>query len=73
MHDLTILQQQAFDAIEQAQDASILEAIRVEYLGKKGKLTEILKNLVNLSAEDKPKMGQLVNQTKRDISACVGF
>ena len=52
MQDITNLQQQAVAVIEQAQDVSILEAIRVEYLGKKGKLTEILKNLVNLSAED---------------------
>ncbi len=71
MQDITILQQQAFAAIETAQNASVLEAIRVDYLGKKGRLTEILKNLVNLSAEDKPKMGQLVNQAKRDISVCI--
>lgn len=71
MQDITTLQQQAFSAIEQAQDASSLEAIRVDYLGKKGRLTDILKTLVNLSVEDKPKMGQLVNQAKRDISACI--
>ena len=71
MQDITILQQQAFAAILQAQDASALEAIRVDYLGKKGKLTEILKGLVNLSAADKPKMGQLVNQAKREISASI--
>ncbi len=46
--EIDILQQQAFAAIEQAQDANSLETIRVEYLGKKGKLTDILKNLVNL-------------------------
>ena len=71
MQDITILQQQAFLAIENADDAGVLEAIRIDYLGKKGRLTDILKNLVNLSAEDKPKMGQLVNQAKRDISACI--
>ena len=69
--EITILQQQAFAAIEQAPDANSLEAIRVEYLGKKGKLTDILKNLVNLSVEEKPKVGQFVNQAKRDISACI--
>lgn len=71
MQDITILQQQAFQAIDNASDASVLDAIRVDYLGKKGQLTDILKNLVHLSAEDKPKMGQLVNQAKRDISACI--
>ncbi len=68
MQDLTSLQQNAFTAIEQAQDINTLEAIRVDYLGKKGRLTDILKNLVHLSAQEKPKMGQLVNQAKRDIS-----
>ena len=68
MQDLTSLQQNASVAIAQAQDIQTLEAIRVDYLGKKGQLTDILKNLVHLSAEEKPKMGQLVNQVKRTIS-----
>ncbi len=71
MQDIIILQQQALAAIEQAMDANVLDAIRVDYLGKKGRLTDILKNLVHLSAEEKPKMGQLVNQAKRDISAAI--
>lgn len=68
MQDLISLQQNAFVAIDQAQDIHALEAIRVDYLGKKGRLTDILKNLVNLPAQEKPKVGQLVNQAKRDIS-----
>lgn len=69
MQDITILQQQAFGAIDQAKDVDSLEAIRVEYLGKKGKLTDLLKNLVNLSVEERPRVGQFVNQSKREISA----
>ena len=46
-----------------------LEAIRVDFLGKKGKLTEILKSLADLSAEDRPKVGQLINQAKREMSS----
>ena len=68
MQDLISLQQDAFVAIEQAQDIATLEAIRVDYLGKKGRITDILKNLVHLSAQEKPKVGQLVNQAKRDIA-----
>ncbi|MGQ3892135.1 phenylalanine--tRNA ligase subunit alpha [Legionella sp. CNM-4043-24] len=71
MQDITDLQQQAAQAISAAQDVNALEAIRVDYLGKKGRLTEILKNLVNLSAEEKPKMGQLVNVVKREISTLI--
>jgi len=48
-----------------------LESIRIDYLGKKGRLTEILKNLANLSAEEKPKVGQLINVVKRDITALI--
>jgi phenylalanyl-tRNA synthetase alpha chain len=69
MQDITILQQEALTAIEQASNVTVLEAIRVDFLGKKGKLTELLKGLVHLSAEDKPKMGQLVHLVKREISA----
>lgn len=71
MQDITTLQQQAFAAIEDVKDLAGLDAIRVDYLGKKGKLTDILKGLVHLSPEEKPKMGQRVNQLKRDISACI--
>lgn len=71
MQDIILLQQQAANAISQAQDIATLEAIRVDFLGKKGRLTEILKGLSSLSAEEKPKVGQLVNQAKREISALI--
>lgn len=68
MQEMTALQQQARDAIANAQEIQALEAIRVEYLGKKGKLTDILKRLAQLPADEKPKMGQAVNEVKREIS-----
>ena len=71
MQNISLLQEQAFKEIELANDAASLEVLRVDYLGKKGKLTDILKNLVHLSAAEKPIMGQQVNQVKRDISACI--
>ncbi|HHF7345630.1 TPA: phenylalanine--tRNA ligase subunit alpha [Legionella feeleii] len=71
MQDIIALQQQAADAIAQAEDVTALESIRVDYLGKKGQLTEILKGLANLSAEEKPKVGQLVNLAKREISLLI--
>ncbi|MBA2652888.1 MAG: phenylalanine--tRNA ligase subunit alpha [Tatlockia sp.] len=71
MQDINLLQSQAADAITKAQDVATLEAIRVDYLGKKGQLTEILKGLSVLSAEERPKFGQLVNQAKRDISILI--
>lgn len=71
MQDIILLQQQAAQAIAQAESIPALEAIRVDYLGKKGQLTEFLKKLADLPAAEKPKAGQLVNQAKRDISALI--
>lgn len=68
MQDISTLKEQALQAIAQANELTTLDAIRIEYLGKKGLLTEVLKSLVTLSAEEKPKMGQLVNQVKREIA-----
>ncbi|KTD17542.1 phenylalanine--tRNA ligase subunit alpha [Legionella jordanis] len=71
MQDINRLQQQASEAIAKANDLATLEAIRVDYLGKKGQLTEILKSLAHLSAEERPKVGQFVNQAKREISSLI--
>jgi phenylalanyl-tRNA synthetase alpha chain len=68
MQDLSTIQQNACVAIENANNIDVLEAIRIEYLGKKGLLTDILKNLVNLPANEKPVIGQKVNQVKRELS-----
>ena len=69
MQDILVIQNQASDAIAGAQDINSLEAIRVEYLGKKGKLTELLKGLAHCSPQERPKLGQLVNGVKQEISA----
>ena len=71
MQDIITIQEQASEEINKANDISTLELIRVDFLGKKGKLTEILKGLAGLSAEEKPKVGQLVNQAKREISTLI--
>ncbi|KTC64531.1 phenylalanyl-tRNA synthetase, alpha subunit (plasmid) [Legionella adelaidensis] len=68
MQDINELQKLAFAEIDKAQEINTLENIRVDFLGKKGKLTEILKGLASLPAAEKPKAGQLVNQAKREVS-----
>ncbi|MFZ4077416.1 MAG: phenylalanine--tRNA ligase subunit alpha, partial [Legionellaceae bacterium] len=65
---MNTLLKEALEAVDAVTTLSALDAIRVDFLGKKGRLTELLKGLVHLSAEDKPKIGQWVNQAKRDIS-----
>lgn len=71
MQDIITIQEQASEAINKAQNIEELELIRVDFLGKKGRLTEILKSVVHLSTEEKPKVGQLVNQTKRELSTLI--
>ncbi len=51
-------------AIAAASDVAAVEEIRIKYLGKKGLLTEQLKNLGSLPAEQRPVMGKLVNHAK---------
>lgn len=69
MHDLNELFVQAQQAIADVQDLQSLEAIRVDYLGKKGHLTELLKGLNALPAQEKPQAGQRINALKTDIAA----
>lgn len=54
----------AFSAIEAAATGEDIEQLRIKYLGKKGELTALLKQMGSLSPEERPKMGQLVNEAK---------
>ena len=62
---LEAIRQKALSGIQMATDLKNLEAIRVEMLGKKGELTAILKGMKELSEEERPKMGQLVNEVRQ--------
>lgn len=54
-------------AILETKDVDVLENLRVQYLGKKGELTAILRQMGGLSAEERPLMGQLANKLREDI------
>ena len=56
-------------AIEGAASSAELEAIRVRYLGRSGGLTQILKSLGALSAEERPQVGAAANEAKRELEA----
>ncbi|KMJ56985.1 phenylalanine--tRNA ligase [Bacillus sp. LL01] len=58
----------AIEQVEQAQDLKQLNEVRVAYLGKKGPITEILKGMGKLSAEDRPKMGALANVVRGNVA-----
>lgn len=62
------LREQAQVKIESAVSLQELEEIRVKLLGKKGELTEISKGMKNLSPEERPVLGQLVNETREFIT-----
>lgn len=57
----------AKDAIANVSDVKALDDIRVQYLGKKGEITARMKQLGSLSAEERPKAGQVINQAKQQI------
>ncbi|WP_017293330.1 phenylalanine--tRNA ligase subunit alpha [Geminocystis herdmanii] len=64
---LHILQETAQKSIESASTLQKLEELRVGYLGKKGELSLILKEMGKLSAEDRPRIGAIANDIKNQI------
>lgn len=58
-------------AIENAKSVQEIEEYRVKYLGKKGELTAILKQMGGLSAEERPIIGQLANEVRGAIEAAI--
>ena len=65
------LKDKALKAIVEADSLESLEALRIKYLGKKGELTAILKQMGRLSAEERPVMGQLANQLRADLESSI--
>ncbi len=61
----------AKEAVAAAENEAQIEALRVQYLGKKGELTAILKQMGALSPEERPIMGQLVNQAKQELEELI--
>jgi len=71
MQGLEDIQQAAIDAVNASEDPKALDQIRVDYLGKKGRLTELLKGLGQLSAEERPKAGAAINQAKQAVQKAI--
>ena len=68
---LANIRSQALAAIEGAADPAALDALRVQYLGKKGELTNVLKSMGSLSAEERPAMGQLANEVRAALEGAI--
>ena len=65
------LRESSVKEILDCDSAERLEAMRVRYLGKKGELTAILRQMGSLSAEERPAMGQLANQLRSEIDEAI--
>ncbi|KAB7705998.1 phenylalanine--tRNA ligase subunit alpha [Bacillus aerolatus] len=65
------LQTEALAKAEAAEDLKQLNDIRVAYLGKKGPITEVLKGMGKLSAEERPKMGALANEVRAAVASAI--
>jgi phenylalanyl-tRNA synthetase alpha chain len=65
------IKQQALTEIEQAAGSEAVEALRVKYLGRKGIVNDIFKEMASLSAAEKSQAGKLVNELKATITAAL--
>ncbi len=64
---LKAIQEEALSKISDVADLDNLYKIKVDILGKKGQLTEVLKGMKDVAPEDRPKVGQMVNDTRKTI------
>ncbi len=69
--ELDGLEREALEAVAQAADGAQLEQARVAYLGKKGSLTRVLRAMGGVSAEERPVLGQRVNEIKTALADAI--
>ena len=61
------IKSKALASIESSDSLDKLNDVRVNILGKKGELTAVLKSMKDVAPEDRPKVGQMVNDTRKEI------
>src|SRR5438132_445621 len=69
--DLEALAQEAAAALASAQDVASVEALELDVLGKKGRLTGVLRGIGALPADDRPKVGAVANRVRGTIEAAI--
>lgn len=68
---LQALKEQALAELKAVQNLDGLKELRIKYLGKKGPMTEILRGMGSVSAEERPKIGQIVNEVKSILEEAI--
>ncbi len=68
---IKLMQKEAMEELNKVQEAKELNEVRVKFLGKKGKLTAILRGMGALTAEERPKIGNLANQVRDEIEKVI--
>lgn len=71
MENLQSITQQALAAVGAAADVPALEQVRVQYLGKKGEISALMKDLGKVAPEDRPKVGAVINQAKQEVESAI--
>ncbi|MGE0859534.1 MAG: phenylalanine--tRNA ligase subunit alpha [Gammaproteobacteria bacterium] len=71
MSDIEVIVEEAGTALAAAADLAALDELRVHFLGKKGRITALLKTLGSLPAEQRPAFGQAINDAKDRVSGLV--
>ena len=71
LEELEQLAEKANQAVIASDSSQALEQVRVDFLGKKGLVTQHMKSLGKLSAEERPKAGQVINQVKQQIQQAI--
>ena len=71
MSELADIITAAEQAVATANDIAALDSVRVQYLGKKGRMTGLLKSLGNLPAEERPAAGAEINRAKNTIERAI--
>ena len=58
-------------ALENAKSSETMQEIRVKYLGKKGEITSMMKQMGSIAPEERPSFGQLVNAARKEAEAAL--
>ena len=65
------IKEKAEELLKNAKDSKVLNDLKVEFLGKKGELTSVLRGMKDLSKEERPRIGEIVNKVKANLEQII--